>query len=198
MSKVWRSDGTPHREEGLKRWGQFWGCTEFPPCRGTQALGDDSEPEEPDQPSRRPGLLPVEWTEGARRADFVPEHVSVGTMPGIPGHPDSRVAVHHLSRGPGLGPAARGPLRRLEPAADPNRPRELAGAHDRWDRHAPPEGPPDQAGANLSVWRLTAREPGRPGRQPPLWRCAPGSCQLLTGCSWARATSSCSSASYWW
>ena len=82
MSKVWRSDGTPHREEGLKRWGAILGfARNSPPVVAPKLLVTIREPEEPDQPSRRPGLLPVEWAEGARRADFVPEYVSVGTMP---------------------------------------------------------------------------------------------------------------------
>ncbi len=69
--------------KGRNAGGKFWGCTEFPSCRGTRDVGDDPEREEPDQPSPRPDLLPVEWTEGARRAEFVPEYVSVGAMTGI-------------------------------------------------------------------------------------------------------------------
>ena len=38
----------------------------------------------------------------------------------------------------------------------------------------------------------------RPGRRPPLGRCTRGSCRRSTGCSWARATSSYSSACSWW
>ena len=70
---------------GRNAGGKFWGCTEFPRCRGTRDVGDDPAPKEPDQSSRRPDLLPVEWTEGsaARRPGFVPEYVSVGALPGI-------------------------------------------------------------------------------------------------------------------
>ena len=69
---------------GRNAGGKFWGCTEFPSCRGTRDVGDDPEPNEPDRP-RRSGLLPVEWTEdaGARRPGFVPEYVSVGAIPGV-------------------------------------------------------------------------------------------------------------------
>ena len=71
---------------GRNAGGKFWGCTEFPSCRGTRDIRDDpGEPKEPDPPPRRPGLLPVQWTEdaGARRLGFVPEYVSVGAIPGV-------------------------------------------------------------------------------------------------------------------
>ncbi len=64
---------------------QFWGCTKFPRCRGTRRRGEDRRPK---QPSERPRsthgeLLPVEWIEGVRRNDFIPEYVSVGAKPGV-------------------------------------------------------------------------------------------------------------------
>ena len=64
---------------------QFWGCTKFPRCRGTRNVRDESEPAEPSRKSRLSpdALLPVEWIEGVRRADFIPEYVSVGAVPGI-------------------------------------------------------------------------------------------------------------------
>ena len=64
--------------KGRNAGGQFWGCTDFPRCRGARDLGDDPEP-----PASRPGSLPVEWIECKRRADFVPEYLSVGAMPGV-------------------------------------------------------------------------------------------------------------------
>ena len=64
---------------------QFWGCTKFPRCRGTRNVRDESEPAEPFRDTRvsPDTLLPVEWIEGVRRADFIPEYVSVGAVPGI-------------------------------------------------------------------------------------------------------------------
>ena len=85
MSEVWRSDGASYRRAGPQRGGAvFWGCTEYPPCRGTRDLGVEPEPRgEPEQPSHRPATLPVDWTEGTTRADFVPEYLSVGAIPGV-------------------------------------------------------------------------------------------------------------------
>ncbi len=64
---------------------QFWGCTKFPRCRGTRNVGDKGEPAEPSRQTRLlpDALLPVEWIEGVRRTDFIPEYVSVGAVPGI-------------------------------------------------------------------------------------------------------------------
>ena len=72
-------------KKGRNAGGQFWGCTTFPRCRGIRDFGDKREPV---QPPRKAGalpfdLLPVEWMEGVRRADFIREYVSVGATPGI-------------------------------------------------------------------------------------------------------------------
>ena len=70
--------------QGRNAGGRFWGCTEFPRCRGTRDLGDDPEPpRESEEPTTRPASVPVEWTECTPRADFVPEYLSVGAMPGV-------------------------------------------------------------------------------------------------------------------
>ena len=70
--------------QGRNAEGRFWGCTDFSRCRGTRDLGDDPEPpREQEQRSSRPASLPVEWTECTPRADFVPEYLSVGAMPGV-------------------------------------------------------------------------------------------------------------------
>ena len=70
--------------QGRNGGGRFWGCTDFPRCRGTRDLGDDPEsPREQKQRSSRLASLPVEWTEYTPRAEFVPEYVSVGAMPGV-------------------------------------------------------------------------------------------------------------------
>ena len=69
--------------KGSNAGGLFWGCTGFPACRGTRNAGGGPEPGEPNRPARRPGLLPVEWTEGVTRDGFVPEYASVGAIPGI-------------------------------------------------------------------------------------------------------------------
>ena len=65
---------------GRNAGGQFWGCTQYPDCRGTRNIGGSTAPA---QPFRKTGLLPVEWIEGVRRSAFVPEYVSVGAIPGI-------------------------------------------------------------------------------------------------------------------
>ncbi len=64
---------------------RFWGCTKFPKCRGTRRHGKERRPEHtsPAVHSTHRELLPVEWIEGARRNDFIPEYVSVGARPGI-------------------------------------------------------------------------------------------------------------------
>jgi len=70
--------------KGSNAGGQFWGCTEFPRCRGTRDSGGKPEiSPEPQQHSIRPATLPVEWTECTPRTDFVPEYLSVGAMPGV-------------------------------------------------------------------------------------------------------------------
>ncbi len=74
---------------GRNAGGQFWGCTQFPECRGTRDFGEPDNDRGPDQPSRRHGLLPVEWIEGAHgahRPDFIPEYLSVGAIPGVLHH----------------------------------------------------------------------------------------------------------------
>ena len=79
---------------GRNAGGQFWGCSEYPRCRGTRDVNNepaqesrslpktDSVADAPVEP--RPFLsLPVGWVEGAARTEHVPEYVSVGAMPGV-------------------------------------------------------------------------------------------------------------------
>lgn len=79
--------------KGQNAGGKFWGCTQFPDCRGTRDLGDTpasagspavergSEPTTSIEPYSL-ASLPISWIEGAPRTDFVPEYVSVGALPG--------------------------------------------------------------------------------------------------------------------
>ena len=73
---------------------QFWGCSRYPACRGTQKIRKDPVPASgssartdsiADAPvrSRAFASLPVGWVEGAARSEYVPEYVSVGAMPGV-------------------------------------------------------------------------------------------------------------------
>ena len=73
---------------------QFWGCSEYPRCRGTRDINDESAAESHPRPTanfiadapERPrsfAALPVTWVEGATRAEHVSEYVSVGAMPGV-------------------------------------------------------------------------------------------------------------------
>ena len=86
---------------GRNAGGRFWGCPQFPLCRGTRDFSSESVRRDPvasdvgpssaipaEIPSRE--LLPVAWIEEAPRTDFVVEYVSVGAIPGI--------AREHLSR----------------------------------------------------------------------------------------------------
>ena len=72
-------------KKGRNQGQRFWGCTKFPRCRGTRRLEDNSEPTPTSShvPAPKQDLLPVEWIEGVRRLDFIPEYVSVGAVPGI-------------------------------------------------------------------------------------------------------------------
>ena len=81
-------------KKGRNAGNQFWGCTLFPKCKGTRDLDNDGSASAPgpgaaastfDVPreSLSLGSLPVSWGEAAVRADYVPEYVSVGAMPGV-------------------------------------------------------------------------------------------------------------------
>ena len=90
--------GTPMRLRKAKRGrnadGQFWGCAQFPACKGTRdvdpngstaasASGAVSTKRKAHHGSLSLGSLPVSWGEAAVRREFVPEYVSVGAMPGV-------------------------------------------------------------------------------------------------------------------
>ena len=86
---------------GRNAGGRFWGCPQFPWCRGTRDFSSESVQSGPvasdagpssAAPAESPSLalLPVAWTEEVPRTDFVPEYVSVGAVPGV--------VREHLSR----------------------------------------------------------------------------------------------------
>ena len=88
---------------GRNAGGRFWGCPQFPLCRGTRDFGSESVRRAPVAsdagpspaiPAETPSLasLPVAWVEEAPRTDFVAEYVSVGAIPGV--------VREHLSRDP--------------------------------------------------------------------------------------------------
>lgn len=77
---------------GRNRGGKFWGCSRYPQCEATRELADttgrappsgprQSVPDEP--PGATIATVPVLWRENAHRADYVPEYLSVGAIPGI-------------------------------------------------------------------------------------------------------------------
>lgn len=71
-------------KKGPNRGKQFWGCKKFPQCKETVDLGDTpASSQEAEQPSGSSTALPVDWTECVRRANFIPEYLSVGALPGI-------------------------------------------------------------------------------------------------------------------
>lgn len=93
-------------KKGRNAGGQFWGCTQFPECRGTRDHGAPEGDGRTDTPSRQHGLLPVEWIEGALRPDFIPEYLSVGAMPGVLHHVLSRESHSRQELGEPLGMGA--------------------------------------------------------------------------------------------
>lgn len=79
-------------KRGRNKGGRFWGCSRYPQCPGTRAVGDESastggatSDESPamSPAPRLPDALPVAWVESARRAGFIAEYVSVGAIPGV-------------------------------------------------------------------------------------------------------------------
>lgn len=79
-------------QRGKNKGGQFWGCSEFPGCKGIRdlagepvlALGDSRrEPDPAGSSGVALGSLPVLWWESVRRSDYVFEYLSVGAIPGI-------------------------------------------------------------------------------------------------------------------
>ena len=68
-------------KKGKNAGGKFWGCSVFPKCRGTRDFEEMAkDKEEVAQP------LPVAWNEGTRRVEYIPEYLSVGSMPGVARH----------------------------------------------------------------------------------------------------------------
>ena len=73
---------------------QFWGCPEYPRCRGTRNVNDESARESHSQPATNSvadapvqahsfAALPVTWVEGAARTEYISEYASVGATPGV-------------------------------------------------------------------------------------------------------------------
>lgn len=63
---------------------QFWGCRDYPRCKGTRNLGDDAaQAPNVERSGFRLASVPVTWTEHASRIEFISEYIAVGSVSGL-------------------------------------------------------------------------------------------------------------------
>ena len=75
---------------GRNAGGQFWGCSNYPQCRGIRPADEAGSPPPEDESSaytvsqsNKRFLLPVHWQDGLPRGEFHSEYVSIGAVPGF-------------------------------------------------------------------------------------------------------------------
>lgn len=72
--------------QGANAGNQFWGCSEFPNCKGTVNIGDSANRQSAESPAPKKNsktLFPVEWTFSAPHPHFEAEHITIGSLAGI-------------------------------------------------------------------------------------------------------------------
>jgi ssDNA-binding Zn-finger/Zn-ribbon topoisomerase 1 len=75
---------------GRNAGGEFWGCSQYPKCRGTRSVetplgvpGSSDEADPTLQASGETKRLPVVWTDHVGRSDWISEYTSIGAFPGF-------------------------------------------------------------------------------------------------------------------
>lgn len=72
-------------KRGSNAGNQFWGCPQYPECRGAVSVGEaDGEPSGRSAQQRNASiLLPVKWDSSALHPHFKAEYLMVGSLPGL-------------------------------------------------------------------------------------------------------------------
>jgi ATP-dependent DNA helicase RecQ len=65
-------------KKGPNAGGQFWGCSQFPQCKGTLSLEPTSSEDYEDRSTVRPS---VDWRENFSRQGWISQYVTVGSIP---------------------------------------------------------------------------------------------------------------------
>lgn len=69
---------------GANKGGQFWGCSQYPKCRGTRDAAASAPPKSQGRfasPGQAPLKLPVAWTDRASRTNWYTEYTTIGSLP---------------------------------------------------------------------------------------------------------------------
>lgn len=75
---------------GPRAGGQFWGCVQYPRCRGTRDISENIEAKRNENVKENPAesdsnlkKFPVRWDERHERANFISAYEPVGSIPGV-------------------------------------------------------------------------------------------------------------------
>ena len=72
--------------KGANKGGQFWGCSQYPKCRGTRDVQPNGFPASQTRVAssqRTPLRLPVVWSDRVSRTNWYTEYTTIGSLPGF-------------------------------------------------------------------------------------------------------------------